>query len=49
MLRDIETLVESGDMGDIVVWGDNGADTRKQLNSGSFTTGKKAICKTYGR
>jgi multiple sugar transport system substrate-binding protein/putative aldouronate transport system substrate-binding protein len=44
-----ETLVESGDMGDIVVWGDNGAEYKKAIELGLLYDWEEGdLCKTYG-
>ena len=44
-----ETLVESGDMGDIIVWGDNGADYKNAVQLGLLYDWEEGdLCKTYG-
>ncbi|HPV02369.1 MAG TPA: hypothetical protein PK127_07845 [Clostridiales bacterium] len=44
-----ETLVESGDLGDIVVWGDNGAEYKKAVQLGLLYDWEEGdLCKTYG-
>jgi multiple sugar transport system substrate-binding protein/putative aldouronate transport system substrate-binding protein len=43
-----ETLVESGDLGDIVVWGDNGAEYKKAVQLGLLYDWEEGdLCKTY--
>ena len=43
-----ETLIESGDMGDIVVWGDNGAEYKKAVQLGLLYDWEEGdLCKTY--
>ncbi len=43
-----ETLVESGDMGDIIVWGDNGRDYKNAVELGLLYDWEEGdICKTY--
>ena len=44
-----ETLVESGDLGDIVVWGDNGAEYKKAVQLGLLYDWEEGdLCQTYG-
>ncbi len=44
-----ETLLESGDMGDIVVWGDNGAEYKDAVNLGLLYNWEDGdLCQTYG-
>lgn len=43
-----ETLMESGDMGDIVVWGDNGTQYKDAVNFGLLYDWEEGdICQTY--
>lgn len=44
-----ETLMESGDMGDIVVWGDNGNEYKDAVNLGLLYDWEEGdLCQTYG-
>lgn len=44
-----ETLLESGDMGDLVVWGDNGNEYKDAVNLGLLYDWEEGdLCQTYG-